>query len=218
MRWMWFALVWCWGAGARAHDLQLPSMAQAPMVQAPIVQVPIVQSVPPALRHPYVDRRPSIFGFGMRGVFSGALVGLGASYFVARDAAEPWRAVGLSTSIGAVSGAALGLGLGIFDRLDAPASYAISRDLTYGILFGAVVGALCGGIVAIGGGDAEPVLLGVSAGTLSGVALGLATGILEGHWRTHHRGRWYGARRVNVSLAQVAPESRAWVARVAGSF
>jgi hypothetical protein len=56
---------------------------------------------------------------------------LGASYFVARDAGDPGRAVALSTSIGALSGAGLGITLGVLDHMDLPGAYYVSRDLAY---------------------------------------------------------------------------------------
>jgi hypothetical protein len=227
-----------WSVRARAHDnppgsqpgvtyVQVPVTqpqyvpVQPPAGQAPIIQVPVVQNSivnAPGYRDGRHRPRGSIVGFGFRGLFAGALTGLGASYFVAREAREPERMVALSTSIGALSGAGLGLTLGVLDRMDYAGAYFISRDLTYGVLFGAAVGALSGGIVALSNHDAESVLIGACAGSLAGLGLGLLTGIIEGHWHARHDPRYLSRGRVSVSLARVAPDSRAWGARLAGSF
>jgi hypothetical protein len=203
--------LFCVTATARAHDVQI--------VQAPITQsAPYALPYPPRGPYPYVrPRHRSILAFGLRGTWSGALAGLGASYLAARDSGDAWRAVGLSVSIGALSGAALGLSLGVFDQLDFPAAYYISRDLSYGTLFGALIGALGGVIVTIGNGDAEAILLGAAAGSLGGLGLGMLTGILEGQYRARRDPFRLGSR-FHMTIGQVAPETRTWGARVQGRF
>lgn len=169
---------------------------------------------------PYYYERPhqrSILAHGVRGTFSGALVGLGASYFVAQIGDDAWRTVGMSVSIGALSGAALGLTLGVFDQMDFPGAYYVSRDLSWGTLFGAMLGAIGGGIACIGGADGEAVLIGAAAGSLGGFGLGLLTGIVEGQYRVHHQPMVFGDR-MRLRVAQIAADSRAWGVRVQGRF
>src|SRR5688572_13045984 len=86
---------------------------------------------------------PSIFRTGYRGLLTGGLVGVSAGYLVARAdgrEGEPWRPLALGAGIGAVSGAAVGLGLGLFDlTLDGePRAHVVLRDMLYGTTFGAV--------------------------------------------------------------------------------
>lgn len=204
---------------ARAHDVQ---WVQPPPSGPPLLVQPAPCGVPYcAVPQPYSYRRPgnrSILAFGMRGTLSGALVGLGASYFTAQASDDRARSVGLSVSIGALSGAALGLSLGVFDHMDFTGAYYVSRDLSYGVLFGALIGAIGGGVAAIGGGDEEDVLVGAAAGSLAGLGLGLLTGVIEGSYRARHRDWSLGARRLQVRVAQITPDTRAWGARVSGRF
>lgn len=210
MRQLMIALVLLsWSSFALAYDVAPP-----PIIQAPVVQNSIVQG--PAYGNGWYRRRGSILGFGFRGLFTGALAGLGASYFAARDASDPGRQVALSTSIGALAGAGLGITLGVLDRLDLPGAYYVSRDLTYGVFFGAAIGALAGGIAALRNDHTESVLVGACAGSLAGVGLGLLTGILEGQWRARHDPMYLSRRRVSLSLGRM--DVTGWGARVGGSF
>lgn len=189
-------------------------------VYAPYPPRPVLVPVEPyvAAQPYYPMHRPhrSIFGYGLRGTVSGALAGLGAGYFAAQGG-DTGTALGLSVSIGALSGAALGMTLGFFERTDHPGAYYASRDLSYGVLFGAMIGAIGGGIATIGGHDEEAILLGAAAGSLGGFGLGLLTGILEGSLR-RQRDVVLGARPLRVTVARILPDSDAWGARVLGKF
>jgi hypothetical protein len=196
-----FFLLCC--ASAQAHDARY----EQPTV---IVQQPVPY-------YPPYRPRGSILGFGFRGVMSGALAGLGASYFVAESGGDG-SGVGITVASGALAGAALGLSLGVLDGLDFHSAYYISRDLSYGVLFGAAAGALAGCIVALNGGDEEAVLYGAAAGSLAGVPLGLLSGVIEGQVRRRRHESYYGARQLSVSVAQLEPETRTRGARLAGRF
>jgi hypothetical protein len=134
---------------------------------------------------PDPDYAPSVFTYGYRGLLTGGLVGLSAGYLVARrDGFErdDYRPLVLGGGIGALSGAALGLTLGFVDLADdRPGMGSIAlRDTLYGAGFGALLGAITGGLVIIRTREAEHLLFGASIGTLAGAALGLGIGLIEG--------------------------------------
>jgi len=185
---------------------------------------PYVVAPPPYLA-PY---RPagSIFGFAYRGMFTGALTGLGASYLAVRgheggqnfgERRGKARVIGLSVGIGALAGTAVGLGLGMLDRVGLPSAYYVSRDMTYGVLFGTTVGLVSGGVAALAGGDGESVLLGMSIGSLGGIGLGLLVGIIEGQFHRPRTGALFG-RRARVAVAQLGPDVRSFGPTVSGRF
>lgn len=162
-------------------------------------------------------RGGSIFRYGFRGMFSGALAGLGASYFIAADGGDAGTAVGVTIVSGALTGAGLGLTLGILDRAGVESAYYVSRDLTCGVGFGAVLGLLAGSVGALSGGDGESVVIGAAAGSLAGLGLGLIVGVVEGTLR-HRRPRPYGAARAAFSVARLTDEPGGWGARLVGVF
>jgi hypothetical protein len=126
---------------------------------------------------------PSIFESGYQGLLAGTVVGAAGGYLVARKddwQRKDWRKVGLGMGIGALSGAGLGIILGISDRAGAPGARYVARDLSLGAGFGLVVGAIGGGISAIAKKDGEHVLFGASIGVIAGAGLGIITGIIEG--------------------------------------
>jgi hypothetical protein len=129
------------------------------------------------------DRAPSVFTSGYRGLLTGAIAGVSAGYLVSRhDSDEPWRSVALGTGIGALSGAALGIGVGLLDLgRDGPGrAHVVMRDTLYGTVFGAVSGAIAGSLFILRTEDPESALLGTTIGALSGAGLGLAIGIVDG--------------------------------------
>jgi hypothetical protein len=129
---------------------------------------------------------PSVISQGYQGLMAGAVVGLGGGYLAGRRDGwkkSDWRAVGLGISIGALSGAALGITLGIMDHSGVRAGRYIARDLMAGAGFGAVLGVISGGISAAVNKDAEHVLFGASIGVICGAGLGIITGIIEGQMK-----------------------------------
>jgi hypothetical protein len=123
----------------------------------------------------------------------------------------------VTVACGALAGAGAGLTLGILDRVGVESAYYISRDLTYGVGFGAVLGLLAGGVGALSGGDGESVVIGAAAGSLAGLGLGLVVGVVEGTLR-HRRARPYVARRATVSVARLTDQPGSWGARLVGVF
>ena len=146
-----------------------------------------------ALTHSvYADDRakndnPSAFTYAYRGLLAGALVGLSAGYLGARsDGFErnDWKPMAYGVGFGALGGTAVGLTLGLVDlRPNSKdiANVALKDTICAGAL-GTLVGAIGGGLVAIGSNDAEHVALGAAIGTLSGAATGLTVGVIRGHF------------------------------------
>ncbi|MDB4988475.1 MAG: hypothetical protein JWN04_3653 [Myxococcaceae bacterium] len=169
--------------------------------------------------HRYPGRpRPSIFKFGYRGMIAGGLAGLGAGYFMGRGGSGG-EGVAIGAGMGALAGAGLGLSLGIIDRLGVQTAYYISRDLFYGVCFGALVGAISGGIIALGEGDAESVLAYTAAGSLAGVGLGVLVGVIEGVAREDPPYDQYVQRRkLDVAVARLGARQDGWGATLRGSF
>jgi hypothetical protein len=167
---------------ARRVELVLvaPPVQRVEVVEAPR-RVQLVQAAP---------RREgrSTLHYVVSGFFAGGLAGLGAGY-LATDrghADEAWRGFVLGSGIGALSGAALGIGLAVLDasseRVLPPARY-VMRDAAYGTLLGAALGATVGGLVALSSREGTDALFGASIGGLSGFALGAVIGVLEGRFR-----------------------------------
>lgn len=126
---------------------------------------------------------PSIFESGYQGLIAGTAVGAAGGYLLSRKdewQREDWRKVGLGMGIGALTGAGLGIILGISDRAGAPGARYVARDLYLGAGFGVLLGAIGGSISAIVKKDEEHVLFGASIGVIAGAGLGIITGIIEG--------------------------------------
>jgi hypothetical protein len=128
---------------------------------------------------------PSIIAYGFEGLATGAFVGLGIGYLVARDEdfeRSDWRAIGLGGGVGALSGMALGLGLGAADLAsDRPGVGGIVlRDTLYGTGLGSVAGLLSGGISAIVAEDPEHAVFGTAIGAVAGAGVGMIVGLIEG--------------------------------------
>jgi hypothetical protein len=127
---------------------------------------------------------PSVFTYGYRGLFVGALGGLAGGYLSARRGdfhRDDWRPLVLGAGFGGLSGAVIGLTLGIVDLArDRPGTTSVVlRDMLYGGGFGAVLGLLTGCLVIVRTHDGEHALFGTAIGTLSGLGLGLGLGIFE---------------------------------------
>lgn len=163
--------------------------------------------------------RPSVFTYSYQGFIAGALAGLGAGYLVARPdgvQGDDWRALAFGSGVGALTGASLGITLGLLDHAGARSGYYVARDMSYGVGIGVLLGATAGGLSAILSDDAEHLLLGSAIGSLVGVGLGIVTGVLEGSLR-YDPPRGYGALRIRVTAAR-ATLSQSFVPAVVGSF
>lgn len=132
------------------------------------------------------EARPSVFVYAGRGFTVGSMVGLAGGYLAARSGGfdrNDWQPLAYGVGIGALTGGALGLTLGILDTSRNTPGYGalILRDTVYGAGFGAIAGGIVGGLIAISKRDAEPIGLGASVGTLIGAAAGIVLGVIEGN-------------------------------------
>jgi hypothetical protein len=144
-----------------------------------------------AQRPPEPIYTPSAFSYGFHGFLLGASAGVGAGYLVARSGGwhgDDWRALAYGAGIGALVGGGLGVGLGIADMANETPGrgYFILRDGGLGLGFGAVTGAIAGGLVALSTNKGEHILFGASVGAMAGTAFGVVLGIVEGQ---RYRGR-----------------------------
>ena len=176
----------------RAHDqpgaTQVgPAQASVVVVTPPPANVQLV--APSAERLPPPDETGSVLKYGLEGFLGGSLAGLSTGYLVLHDESRPelWRGYLLASGIGALSGAGMGLVLGLFDAA-APARPAryVMRDAAYGTLLGSILGATVGGLVALSSRHGEDALLGGAIGGVSGFGLGALIGALEGQRRPRH--------------------------------
>jgi hypothetical protein len=162
--------------------------------------------------------RPSTFRYAMHGLIGGSLVGLASGYLFARDDDEDRaRTLAFGAGVGALSGAALGLSLGLLDGPDEGGGYYVVRDAFYGVGFGAIVGAIGGGLAAVRGAPGERVLLGTAVGAISGFGVGLITGLVQAQVERHGRRR-ARARPISLHVAPVDDALRGWVSGVSGRF
>jgi hypothetical protein len=174
---------------------------------------------------PRSEYSPSVFTYGYRGLTVGALGGLSGGYLVARHdgfQGRDWRPLVLGAGIGALSGAALGLGLGFADLADdRPGMGNIAlRDMAYGGGFGAIVGLIVGGLVVIKTHDAEHVPFGAAVGALSGIGIGLVVGLIEGRRIVNSPAHRYSGKGLAPALFAVEDvrDRLAWSAGARGSF
>jgi len=148
------------------------------------------------------------------GLLVGATAGAATGYLFARrggwDSSTDWKPLAYGAGIGALSGAAVGLTLGIVDMSqNKPHRNAyVMRDGLYGAVLGAVLGGIAGGLAAVSSSKGEHILLGGSIGVLSGTVLGMTVGFVEGYRR-------YG---VAVSAVEQAGGSYTFVPAVSARF
>jgi hypothetical protein len=170
-----------------------PMRQSAVMRKTLLIIAVLVASAAPARaqRPPEPLYTPSAFSYGFHGFLLGASAGVGAGYLVARSGGwhdGDWRALAYGAGIGALVGGGLGIGLGIADMANETPGrgYFILRDGGMGMGFGAVTGAIAGGLVALSTKKGEHILFGASVGALAGTAFGVVLGLVEGQ---RYRGR-----------------------------
>ncbi|HEY0714636.1 MAG TPA: hypothetical protein VGF45_18280 [Polyangia bacterium] len=175
-----------------------------------------------------VESRPSVFTYAGRGFLVGGMVGLSGGYLAARGGeweSSDWQPLAYGTGIGALTGGALGLTLGILDTSRNTPGYGalILRDTVYGAGFGAVAGGIVGGLTAISSREPEHILLGASVGTLVGAVAGIVLGVIEGN-RALERNGYSPARAegfglgVATAMARSPDGSLAWLPAATGAF
>jgi hypothetical protein len=157
---------------------------------------------------------PTVFDGAYQGLLVGALAGGATGYMFARSdtwkESGGWKPVVYGVGIGAISGAVLGLTLGIVDmtqRKPGRNGY-VMRDGLYGAGLGAVLGGIAGGLGALASKKGEYILLGASIGVLTGTCGGIAVGFVEGY-------RKYSA---SVASVQQSDGSLSFIPAVAGRF
>jgi hypothetical protein len=157
---------------------------------------------------------PTVFDGAYQGLLVGALAGTATGYMIARsdtwDKSGGWKPLAYGAGIGAISGAVLGLTLGIVDmsqRKPHRNAY-VMRDGLYGAGLGAVLGAIGGSLAALSTKRGENILLGTSIGVLAGTCGGIAVGFVEGY-------RKYSA---SVAPVQQSDGSVGFVPAVVGRF
>jgi hypothetical protein len=160
------------------------------------------------------ERRLSVFDYAYEGLALGAGVGLAGGYLVARDDGwqkSDWKPLVYGGGIGALSGAGLGLILGVVDITQSKPNrraHYVLRDMGLGAGFGFTVGAIAGGLAAISTEKVEHVLFGGAIGVLSGAGLGGILGIFDGPDKAEHASQPFGVaivpvREANGKLAYV---------------
>jgi hypothetical protein len=173
-----------------------------------------------------MDERPSVFTYAGRGFMVGGLVGVSAGYLAARGdklSDTEWQPLAYGLGIGALTGGALGLTLGILDTSRNTPGYGalILRDTVYGAGFGAVAGGIVGGLTAISSRDGENILLGASVGTLVGAVAGIVLGIVEGNRAIEHAGSPRGRAQgfdMHLACATGADGKLVWMPAASGVF
>jgi hypothetical protein len=157
---------------------------------------------------------PTVFDGAYQGLLVGALAGTATGYMFARsdtwNKSGGWKPLAYGAGIGAIGGAVLGLTLGIVDmaaRKPHRNAY-VMRDGLYGAGFGALLGGIAGGLVALSSKKADHVLLAGAIGTLTGTVGGMAVGFVEGYRKSA----------VTVSAIERPDGTIALIPAVAGRF
>ncbi len=157
---------------------------------------------------------PTVFDGAYQGLLVGATAGVATGYLFARrggwNSSDDWKPLVYGAGIGALSGAAIGLTLGIVDmaQRNPGRNGYVMRDGLYGAGLGAVLGGIAGGLAAVSSKKGEHVLLGGSIGVLAGTCLGMGTGFVEGYRKFSPR----------VSAVEQADGSLAFLPALAGHF
>jgi hypothetical protein len=157
---------------------------------------------------------PTVFDGAYQGLLVGGMAGLSTGYLFARrggwHSSSDWKDLAYGAGIGALSGAVIGLTLGIVDMSQGKPGRNgyVMRDGLYGAGLGAVLGGIAGGLAALSSKKGEHILLGGSIGVLSGTCLGMTVGFIEGYRR-------YA---VTVSAVEQAGGRTAFLPAVAARF
>jgi hypothetical protein len=182
----------------------------------------------PARAQESMDSRPSVFTYAGRGFMVGGMVGVSAGYMAARGdtlSALEWQPLAYGLGIGALTGGALGLTLGILDTSRNTPGYGalILRDTVYGAGFGALAGGIVGGLTAISSHKGEHILLGASVGTMIGAVAGIVLGVIEGNRALERTGYTPGRAegftvQVATAMARDADGKTVWMPAAGGVF
>lgn len=137
------------------------------------------------------DEQPTIVGYSLEGLWTGAATGLAIGYLTTGSdfRAAEWSNIGWGTAIGALSGLGVGILLGTIDASTmygnrAGIGFYMIRDSNYGVSVGFLAGTVIGTMLWIGGGTGQDLLRGMAWGTIIGASTGLLLGVLEGVLRS----------------------------------
>jgi hypothetical protein len=150
----------------------------------------------------------SVFVYGFRGLGIGVPIGLSAGYLLTRDGSwggEDWQDLGVGVAVGAIAGAAGGIGIGLADLSDGRSGMGaiVLRDTWYGTLLGITIGAIIGGVRWMGDGNGQDMLVSMAWGAVIGAPVGIGVGFAEAAMRDE-LGRNDGPRVARLSGAQGA--------------
>jgi len=131
------------------------------------------------------DEAPSIVGYGLEGLGTGAATGLAIGYLATGNTWESsdWRTLAWGTAIGALSGLGVGVLLGTVDAATGPkrgVGFYMIRDSNYGFTVGFLAGGIIGALIWLGDGSGKDLLRGLAWGTVIGAGAGMLLGVLEG--------------------------------------
>lgn len=133
---------------------------------------------------PTQDEGPTLLSYGLKGLWTGAVVGLATGYISTGSSyqSHEWRKLVVGAGTGALVGVGAGLALALLDNgKPVPAiGWLTLRDTGYGSMLGVLTGAAVGALYWAGGGRPRDVLMGGSIGTLVGAGVGAAFGVVEG--------------------------------------
>jgi hypothetical protein len=155
------------------------------------------------------DEAPSIVGYGLEGLGTGAATGLALGYLATGREfhGSEWRTLVWGTAIGALSGLGVGVLLGTVDAATGPGrgvGFYMIRDSNYGFSVGFLAGGIIGALIWLGDGTGKDLLRGMAWGTVIGAGSGLLIGILEGALRGRSHGGSRSARRLRLGVAVAA--------------
>lgn len=138
------------------------------------------------------DEAPSIVGYGLEGMGTGAATGLALGYLATGPEfhSNEWKTLGWGLAVGALSGLGVGVLLGTVDASTVPGrgvGFYMIRDSNYGFTVGFLAGGIIGAIIWLGDGTSKDLLIGMAWGTVIGAGTGLLLGVLEGALRGSRR-------------------------------
>jgi hypothetical protein len=130
------------------------------------------------------DDPPSIISYGSNGFWTGAQLGLATGYLATGKDYErsEWRKLVFGAGVGALSGVAIGITLGIVDSGSTPPAtgWLVLRDAGYGIGLGALVGLATGALFMLDSPDTKYLVRGIAIGSLVGAGVGVVVGVIQG--------------------------------------
>jgi hypothetical protein len=126
-----------------------------------------------------------VFAYGFRGFGIGLPVGLATGYLVSRDGdwdRAEWMGLAYGAGLGVIGGSVGGLGVGFYDLAqERPGvGMVVLRDTWYGVVLGAAIGLVAGGLAVASNGEWESLVYGTAWGTVIGAPVGMVIGFIEG--------------------------------------